>query len=64
MGVEEGVTWEDLRKVDEREKVEVSKGTCERVTEMGEFVASREDEAEDGGDKDRVGDAFRGLDDR
>lgn len=44
-------------------KLRCKKGTCERVTEVGEFVAGREDEAEDGGDKDRVGDAFRGLDD-
>lgn len=48
-------------KKDEREKEGCEKETCERVTEMGEFVAGREDKAEDGGDKDRVGDAFRGL---
>lgn len=52
---------EGSRKVDERVKVRCEKETCERVTEVGEFVAGREDEAEDGGDKDRVGDAFRGL---
>lgn len=64
MGVEEGVTWRDLGRWMRGEKEKCEKETCGRVAEMGEFVAGGKDEAEDGGDKDRVGKAFRGLENR